>query len=241
MEKKLIAIISYDGSKFFGIQKQPHKKTIQGEIEKALNSLNINTNIEYAGRTDRGVHALNQVISFSIPNFWDIDKLHKILNKKLSPHIYIKKIKQTSFDFHPRFNAKKRSYRYIISPKFSPFTANYITFYNRPININLLKNALKVFEGKHDFEYFCKTGSEVKNYIREIYHTNLFFYKGVYVFKIVGNGFLRSQIRIMIDFLIKINENQLTIKDLILQLNKEKLFYKHLAPPQGLYLERIWY
>jgi len=223
------------------MQKQKNKKTIQGEIEKALNKLNINSFISYAGRTDKGVHALNQVISFTIPSFWEKDKLLKELNKKLHPFIHIKKLEKVSNNFNPRFDAKKRSYRYLISNKFSPFTSDYITYYPNRIDITLLKKALKLFEGEHNFEYFAKTGSEVNNYIRTIYKTNIFEYKNLTVIKIEGNGFLRGQIRLMIDFLLKINEKKLTLSDLKRQIDKKAFYSKHLASPNGLYLERIWY
>jgi tRNA pseudouridine38-40 synthase len=241
MESKLLGIISYDGSKFYGMQIQPNKKTIQGEIQNALKKLNINSQIQHAGRTDRGVHALNQVISFNSPAYWEIEKLKNSLNKILHPYIHIKKLEKTLSNFNPRFDAKKRSYRYIITPHFSPHTADYQTFYPKKINYPLLNEALRILIGKHDFEYFAKTGSEVNNYIREIYNAKIFQYKHLSVIKIEGNGFLRGQIRIIVDFLLKINDNELSLKDLEMQLTKTKLINKHLAPPNGLYLERIWY
>ena len=241
MESQVLkAIISYDGSKYYGMQKQPDKPTIQGEIENALLKLNINPSITHAGRTDRGVHALNQVISFEAPIFWELSKLQTNLNKILHPSIHIKKLTPTHKDFNPRFDAKKRSYRYIITNKFTPFNANYTTFYEKKINIDLLKKALKEFEGTHNFELFAKTGSSVNSYVRTIFKTNIYEYKDFVIIKIVGNGFLRGQIRLIVDFLLKINENQLTIHDIKKQLNGT-LISKHLAAPNGLYLERIWY
>jgi len=241
MENKILkCIISYDGSKFYGLQIQKDKKTIIGEIYKALNKLNITTHITHAGRTDRGVHALNQVIAFKVPDYWNIDKLKNILNKMLMPEIMFKKIEITQ-NFNPRFDAKKRSYRYILSSFTNPFIDNYVTFYNAPINKTLIQDALNLLKGKHDFEYFAKTGSDVDNYTREIYDAYIIEYKKFHIIKIIGSGFLRAQIRIIIDFLLKINENRLSIKDLELQLNKIKLINKHLAKPNGLYLERIWY
>ena len=241
MENKILkCIISYDGSKFYGLQIQPDKKTVIGEIQKNLLKLNINTSIKHAGRTDKGVHALNQVISFEVPSFWENEKLKTILNKILMPEIMFKKI-QTITNFNPRFDAKKRSYRYILSSYTNPFIDNYVTFYPKNINLPLIQNALNILKGRHDFEYFAKTGSEVDNYIREIYNAYIFKYKNFHIIKIIGNGFLRGQIRIIIDFLLKINENKLTIDDLNLQLNKKALINKHLAKPNGLYLERIWY
>nr|WP_274519589.1 tRNA pseudouridine(38-40) synthase TruA [Lebetimonas natsushimae] len=233
--------MSYDGSEFYGMQIQPDKITVEGTISNALKKLNIKTKITHSGRTDRGVHALNQVISFEIPNFWNLEKLKNILNKILYPSIYFKKITIAPFDFHPRFSAKKRSYRYLISKYFTPFNAKYTHYYSKKIDIKKINNALGNLIGKHDFEYFAKTGSDVNNYIREIYKAYAFEYKNVYVIKIEGNGFLRGQIRIIINFLLQINENKLTINDLKKQLNKEKLISKHLAAPNGLYLERIWY
>jgi tRNA pseudouridine38-40 synthase len=242
MESKVLkVIISYDGSKFYGMQKQPNKKTVQGEIEKALLSLNINSEVLHAGRTDRGVHALNQVITFKAPLFWEEEKLKNVLNKILMPSIYIKKLTKTSNSFHPRFDAKKRSYRYIIAHNFTPFNANYTYYYPKKVNYALLKEALKLFEGEHDFEFFSKTGSEVNSTIRKIFLTNIYPYKNYSIIKIVGNGFLRAQIRIMVNFLIKINENKLTLHDLKRQLEKKELYSKHLISPNGLYLERIWY
>ncbi len=241
MENKILkCTISYDGSKFYGMQYQPNKKTIISQIKKALNRLNIQTQILHAGRTDKGVHALNQVISFEVPIYWDINKLQKILNQMLMPEIMFKKI-EVKQNFNPRFDAKKRSYRYILSPTTNPFIDNYITYYPIPINTQLLQNALNLLKGRHDFEYFAKTGSDVNHYIREIYDAYILKYKNFHIIKIIGNGFLRGQIRIIVDFLLKINENKLSLKDLELQLNKSKLINKHLAKPNGLYLERIWY
>jgi len=223
------------------MQKQLDKITVQGTFEKALEKLDIYSAVLHAGRTDRGVHALNQVISFKTPSFWNKEKLLKELNKILHPNIHIKKIYNVDDDFNPRFDAKKRSYRYILNPDFSPFNANYTTYYPKKTDLKLIKKALKLLEGKHDFEYFAKTGSNVNNYIRTIYKTNAYKYKNLTIIKIEGNGFLRGQIRIIVDFILKINENKLTFNDLESQLYKKSLISKHLASPNGLYLERIWY
>ena len=202
--------------------------------------MNINSPIFHAGRTDRGVHALNQVISFEAPTFWNLEKLKNILNKMLMPEIMFKKLQKID-NFNPRFDAKKRSYRYILSPYTNPFIDNYITYYPKKINKHLIQEALNILKGKHDFEYFAKTGSDVKHYIREIYDAYIIEYKNLHIIKIIGNGFLRGQIRIIVNFLLQINENKLSLKDLELQLTKQKLITKHLAKPNGLYLERVWY
>ena len=238
---KVQAIISYDGSKFQGIQSQPHKQTIQDNIEIALKRLNINSKINYAGRTDSGVHAINQSIDFEIPHYWqDLKKLQINLNKILTPFIFIKKIRFVNNEFHSRFSAIKRSYRYIITNKYTPFNANY-SIYKKNLDIQKLQNSIKLFEGLHDFEYFSKKGSDVNHHIRQIYKTNLILDKNYVIMKFVGNGFLRSQIRMMVDFLLKISDKKLFIDDLKAQLDKKCLISTDLALPNGLYFERVWY
>ena len=223
------------------MQIQKKRKTVQGEIQKALKKLGIEKPLTHAGRTDRGVHALNQVITFEAQEFWELEKLKTLLNRMLLPNIYFKKLEKVDSSFHPRFSAKKRSYRYILSKKTTPFIANYTTHYPEKIDLKLLKEALKIIEGEHDFEYFAKTGSVVNSYIRTIYKTNIFEYKDFVVIKFLGNGFLRSQIRILVNFLLEINEGKESLETLKEQLEKQKLHSKKLAPPNGLYLERIFY
>jgi len=109
------------------------------------------------------------------------------------------------------------------------------------LNIDLIKQAIQLFKGKHNFEYFCKMGSEVNSYEREIYKTNIILYKNYAIIKFIGNGFLRSQIRMMTQFLIDISDKKLSIKDLEKQLNKEKKISTKLAIPNGLYFEKVWY
>ena len=187
------------------------------------------------------MHAINQSIDFEIPTFWqNLDKLQNSLNSIIKPYIYIKKIKFVDNNFHSRFLATKRSYRYIITNQFTPFNANY-TMYKPNIDIQKIQTAIKYFEGMHDFEYFSKKGSDVNNYIREIYHSDVFIYKNYVIIKFIGNGFLRSQIRIMVDFLLKISDSKLTINDLKKQLDKKELISNNLAIPNGLYFERVWY
>ena len=223
------------------MQSQPHKQTIQDSIQQALKNLNINPTINYAGRTDTNVHAINQSIDFIIPSYWNnLNKLKNSLNNILHPHIHIKTILPQPSNFHSRFSAKKRSYRYIITNQYTPFNANY-TLYKPYLNIKKIDQAIKLFIGKHDFEYFCKMGSEVNSYYREIYKANIFTYKNYTIIKFQGNGFLRSQVRMMVQFLLDISDEKLTITDLKNQLYKIKKISTSLAIPNGLYLERIWY
>ena len=143
-------------------------------------------------------------------------------------------------NFHSRFSAKARSYRYIITNQYTPFNSQY-TMYKKNLNIDKIQKAIEIFKGKHNFEYFCKMGSEVNSYNREVYDTKVTKYKNYVIIKFIGNGFLRSQIRMMTQFLIDISDNKLSIKNLEMQLNKIEKISTKLAVPNGLYFERVWY
>lgn len=235
--------LSYDGSRFDGFQIQPNpSNTVANTIDKNLKELNIPSKVVASGRTDKGVHAIRQVIHLDIPSYWsDIRKLKNTLNKRLSPHIYIKKIENANDSFHARFDAKKRVYRYIASTKEpNPFESSYATFANK-IDQTKIKEAIKLFEGTHDLEYFKKSCGGAKNHVRTIYKTRFYKYKEYYVFYFEANGFLRSQIRMMVGFLLKISSQELTKEDLEAQLSKKKLINTKPAPPNGLYLARVKY
>ncbi len=239
---KLKVVIIYDGSEFFGSQLQKNKKSVIGEIKKALKLLNINSQINASGRTDAGVHSTNQVIDFEVPNYWnDLNKLKDVLNKILMPNIYIKKIEEVCETFHSRFLAKKRTYRYIITTKkFNPFEAKYVSFISKIDEVKI-KEAIKLFEGVYNFKYFKKSGSGNISDIREIYKTMFYKYKEYYIFYFEANSFLRAQIRFMVAFLLEISDNNLTKDDLKLQLNLIKNFKLKPAPPNGLYLSKVKY
>jgi len=236
------AVISYDGNRYQGFQKQTRTKaTITSAIEEALASLQIYASIVGSGRTDAGVHASGQVIHFDLPDFWrDLEKLRHTLNRKLTD-IFFKHITPVSSDFHARFSAKKRIYRYVFKTlRPSVFEHNYISYY-QTFDPMLLTKALKLFEGKHDFNFFHKTGTVTHTTIREIYRTDYKERNGYHFIYFHANGFLRSQVRMMVDAAMLCAGNKMTMTQLQEQLNCEKKYTSRLAPPQGLYLARIVY
>ena len=236
------AVISYDGSHYFGFQKQTStSKTIMSAIEVALHSLQIDSDIIGSGRTDAGVHASGQVIHFDLPNYWDdLTKLKLNLNRKLQ-HIQFKHIAKVDSGFHARFSAKKRLYRYVFkSTKPSVFEKTYISYYTA-FDAQVLQKALQLFEGKHDFEYFRKTGSQTHTTIREIYSTRYKEYQGYHFIYFQANGFLRSQVRMMVDAAMLCAKEILTQEQLLEQIDCQKKHTSKLAPPEGLYLARILY
>lgn len=237
------ATIAYNGTKFYGSQIQEKEITVNGTLQEVLASLGIQTKIEASGRTDRGVHATGQVIHFDLPPFWtDTNKLQEVLNHKLLTSLHVRKIETVNDDFHARYSAKRRVYRYILKEgKSNPFFDEFITFVEK-IDIELLKTAIKSFEGTHDFEGFYKKGSDNKTTIRTIFKATVYEHKGFTVLYFEANGFLRSQIRLMVGMSLGINSGKYSIEDLKNQLipTGQKISFKP-APSNGLYLAKIFY
>ncbi|NQY21112.1 MAG: tRNA pseudouridine(38-40) synthase TruA [Campylobacteraceae bacterium] len=236
-------VIEYDGTEYFGSQKQLDKNTVENELLKAFKSINIDTKIILSGRTDKEVHATGQVFNTLLPSFWakSFEKLKKVLNNKLPLSIRIKHINEVDELFHSRFSAKKRVYRYIISSKpASAFSFKYQT-YVKDINEKRIKEAIVLFEGIHNFELFHKKGSDKDNFEREVFKTSFYKYKDVYVFKFTASSYLRSQIRLMVGFLLEVSRGKLSNDDLLQQLNNKKQYHKKPADPYGLYLSKVIY
>ena len=231
-------VISYDGSLYQGSQKQPNGQTVEDKLLKAFKKINIETNIVLSGRTDKEVHATGQVFNCFVPDFWeDFFKLKEVLNRNLPSSIKILYISKVKDDFHSRFHAKKRVYRYLITSKqTNPFNTKFITYVK-----NIDEELLKKFIGVYDFKYFHKTGSDKDITVREIFDATFYKYKDIYVFRFEANSYLRSQIRLMVGFLIAINNKKLTIDDLKAQLRVEKNIFKTPIIPNGLYLAKIKY
>ena len=236
------AVIAYDGSVYQGFQKQTTtNKTVTGTIEKALHSLQIDSSIVGSGRTDSGVHATGQVIHFDLPDFWsDLDKLTLNLNRKLT-EIQFKHISSVSHDFHARFSARKRLYRYIFKiQKPSIFEQKYISYYPE-FDALLLKQALTLFVGEHNFDFFHKTGTVTHTTVRKIYQANHIQRNNYHYIYFQANGFLRSQVRMMVEAAMQYAREEMTEEQLLEQIECHKKHTTKLAPPEGLYLAKILY
>ena len=229
---------AYDGTDFFGSQIQKHTdRTVIGTLSHVLRRLGIDSIPVASGRTDSGVHATAQVCHLDLPPFWsDTRKLKETLNKMLPSSIHIRRIETVGDDFHARYGAKKRVYRYLISTKEpSPFTARYIT-HIQEIDFEKIEKNIKLFAGSHDFGYFQKTGSDVKTTTREIYRALAYKHKSTIILYFEANGFLRSQVRLMCGALLQLEADEIEA-----MLQKEKRYKIKPVPPQGLYLAKIKY
>ncbi|TKX32475.1 tRNA pseudouridine(38-40) synthase TruA [Campylobacter aviculae] len=239
---KLKLVFSYDGSAFLGSATQPHKKSVQDALQKALNHLGIFSKVLMASRTDKGVHASFAVACVECgEHFKDLIYLKKQINKFSHPYIHIRYLKIMPSDFEVRYDVKSREYRYIFHHgHFNPFLSRYVYFYPK-IDIQKANEILKYFIGEHDFKYFCKSGGDNKTTIREISNASAYTYKNMTIFHFKANGFLRGQIRLSVASVLKVLENKMDIKELKDQIKAKKQHNHILAPSNGLYLSRISY
>lgn len=230
--------LSYNGTHFLGSQTQTEtKNTILGNVEQVLKKLGIQERVIASGRTDKGVHASAQVCHIDLPPFWkDIAKLKRVMNEMLPSSIMVRKISEVSSEFHARYSAKKRVYRYIIKQGHSnPFETDSITFL-KTVDTEDIKSKIKLFEGIHDFGEFMKTGSDTGSSVREIYKAFAYEHKGYLILNFQANGFLRSQIRLMVGALLSLDK-----KVIVEKLEAKKKHPLRPAPANGLYLARIDY
>ncbi len=233
----LMFIIEYDGSNFSGYEIQPRKRTIRGEIEFAIQRVtgeNVSTNC--AGRTDKGVHALAQVVNFHTSSRLTPEKLRSATNANLPEDIYIKDAIKVPDEFHARYSAKVRIYLYRLLKGKSPLWRNYVGEYRFKFNMDLLKEITQVFYGEHNFERFTKRDSGLCNIRRfEVYE------EGDEVhFEVEGNRFLHKQVRMMIGTALLFSRGKLNRDTIIRMLNGEE-GRTALAPASGLYLKQVIY
>ena len=242
---RIKGVIAYDGSVFEGFQRQRRTdNTVTQALERALASLGIDSPIVGSGRTDAGVHASGQVIHFDLPVHWreqSLKKLQTHLNRKMKT-IRIKHLCRVRSDFHARYDARERIYRYLFTDESrrSVFERNFVAELKID-DFDLLNAALDSFRGSHDFELFMKTGSDTRNYVRTIrraYCIQRGRYRFIYFH---ADGFLRAQVRMMIYAAAAVANGEITLEELREQIGGKKRYLSNLAPPEGLYLARVLY
>lgn len=242
---KYLIKFSYDGTNFFGYQKQPGLRTIETEFEKALYNINNHkeTRIYASGRTDAGVHALCQCAHFDLSVDINEYKLKRALNSFLPDDIHVFFAKEVNENFNSRFDVVEKEYCYLINiGEYEPIRRNYIYQYNNELNIKKMKRAIKCFKGEHDFKVFTSKESIKNNYVRIINKVQIKRKKNLLTISFNGNGFMKYQVRNMVGTLIKIGSEKIEEDSITKLLNgdiSDKFVYT--APPQGLYLKNVEY
>jgi tRNA pseudouridine38-40 synthase len=234
--------IEYDGTNYFGWQFQNNQITIQEEIERALFTIfNQKIRITGAGRTDSGVHALNQTAHLDIPEF-DLNKLKHSMNGILKPDIRIKSVQKCTDNFHARFDAVARYYWYRISLQPTAIHRSFAWQIFFPMNITLLQEGAKIIAGTNNFKAFCKVKSEVKHYECRIFNSRWFFRDGLLVYEIAANRFLHGMVRAIVGSLIELSRGRLSLSDLKTIIEKkDRRLIPATAPAKGLFLKNVVY
>ena len=242
---RFAASVEYEGTNFFGWQRQSSVNSIQEEIENSISQITqSNIKIQGAGRTDAGVHALGQVFHFDTDIIRPINSLIKGVNSFLPDSIRIKWVKSVPDDFHARFLATGREYQYLLNNSSinSSIWSNHCgwTFYE--LDFTLLKNASKKFEGCHDFSAFRSSECQAKSPIRLIENIRVERFNNYYLFTINGNSFLHHQVRNMIGTIISVARKEMSIDNIdTLFLKKDRSLTPATFSPNGLYLTNIKY
>lgn len=237
--------IEYDGKCYNGWQKQPNKLNIQGEIERAIyNITKEEVDLIGSGRTDAGVHALGQVANFKTNSEISIEKLPLAINSQLKNSIVIKEAEEVDERFHSRYNAKHKTYRYIINNS-KCGTAIYRNLeYSYPFKLDVekMKQASKYFEGEHDFKAFKSSGTSSKNSVRTIYKAIVKQDGEKIIIELTGNGFLYNMVRIISGTLLDVGLGKIKPEEIpeIIESKDRRRAGKTL-PPYGLYLVEVKY
>ena len=238
--------LAYDGSRFFGSQSLADHRfqpTVLGKLEEVLGCIGIACRVQAAGRTDRGVHATAQVVSFELPTHWQDSpqRLQEELQRQLWPLMDIRQVAFFSTPFHARFDARGRVYRYLISPaKPTTFQSAYMTW-APDFDPLRAQEAIGLFEGRHDFVHFSKRGSDEKSTVRHLKSARLYRHGPLYIARFEANAFLRSQVRLMISAVLSVAAHKAEPKAIIRQLNADAIRFRIPAAAGGLYLAKVRY
>lgn len=244
--------IQYDGTHYSGWQRQLTARTVQGEVEKVLSSLCLQKiDVQGTSRTDAGVHAYMQGVSFKGDFAIPVSRIKKAANGLLPDDIFIKEAVEVDEDFHARFSSVGKTYQYKIlnTQEKDIFSRNY--YYNicKPLNLEAMKDAAVQFVGSHDFMTFMSSKSQVENTIRTIYALNINEEVLIHpqqgrllIIEVTGKSFLYNMVRIMSGTLIDVGLGKIKpdeIHDII--QSKDRWRARHTAPAQGLYLKKIYF
>ena len=242
--KKYQLTIQYDGSDFHGWQVQAQGRTVQGDIESALTVIYPDEKITLigSGRTDTGVHAMAQVAHVELPARLSPTELRKALNGNLKRDVRIESAVEADNDFHARFSATAREYKYHLVKKYSPITRKYTTALRWDINKNLLDECAKILQGEHDFSSFCKATAEVEKKTCKIYKAEWKDTAEKFIFTIRANRFLQHMVRYLVGTMLEVARGRYEVRDfnnLVTCSQTEAVVTR--APALGLFLQKVYY
>ena len=242
---RIKATVEYNGKNYQGWQKQVDAPTVQETIEQTISKiLNQETVIYASGRTDTGVHARGQVFHFDVLNDIDLDKFRYSLNRVLPEDIYIRTLEIVDNSFHSRYSVKDKIYTYRIHfAEKAPLERNDVYCCPYPTNIEILKQALSLFVGKHNFKNLTSKEEDEDNFVREIYSIDFKQDRDILSITFDGDGFMRYMIRNIVGVSLAVaqgKESYSLIENLFLE-GEPRNIVSYKAPACGLTLEKVNY
>ncbi len=243
--RKLLLVVQYDGTEYFGFQRQPALPTIQGELEDALSQLlRRRAAITGAGRTDAGVHAIGQTVTFETDSPIPASRVTAALNALLPDAIAVVEATEVPESFHPRYDAAGKLYGYRILNRElrSPFIGRYAWHLNWELDLDVMRGAAGVLLGEHDFVAFSSSGSSVEGTVRELRRLDIERHGDLIEVRVEANGFLYMMVRRIVGTLVDAGRGLVTVdevREVLQSLDRTRV--KTMAPPQGLTLIKVMY
>lgn len=236
--------VQYDGTNYCGWQEQPNSLGIQGNIEYAIKEITgEKVKINGSGRTDAGVHAIGQVANFKIESNIKAAQIPDALNSKLPKDISVVKAEEVDEEFHARYSAKGKIYRYLVynNRYRNPILKDISYQVKYDLDFDKMEKEAKSLIGTHDFCGFMSSGSSVKDTVRTIRDVKIEKEGDLIVFEFEGNGFLYNMVRIISGTLIDIGRGKIneSMEEIIKSKNRSKA--GHTAPGHALFLKKVFY
>jgi tRNA pseudouridine38-40 synthase len=238
-------VVAYDGTDCVGWQRQANGVSIQGLIEDALRVLDErDVPLHGAGRTDAGVHALGQVASFDLQRALPAGAIVRALNARLPGAIRVLSAEEAAPDFHPRFSARRKTYRYRIwhADAINPFESRYAWHVPGQLNVDAMRDAAALIAGRHDFAAFQAAGGSTVTTVREIFESRVKLSGELLTYEVTGDGFLRYMVRTIVGSLVEIGRGRQPVDWIGRVLAAgDRALAGPTAPPHGLFLVCVGY
>jgi len=246
--RRIRTLLSYDGTDYHGWQVQPGLPTIQGALEQVLSGIEGRpVQVAGSGRTDAGVHAIAQVAAFSIENPIPVDNLRRAMNRLLPRDIRVLQAEEAALDFHPRFQARRKTYEYRIfrGEICSPFERRYVYHHPYPLAIDEMIAGAPLLEGQHDFTAFAASDQRDElelSKTRTIFCSRLTLDGERLIYRVTGSGFLKHMVRNVVGVLLEVGKGNIDRAGLLARLEPGcKIPPGPTAPARGLFLVSVEY
>ncbi len=238
-------VVAYVGTRYAGWQRQPHRPSVQAELERAVASVTgTRSSVVGAGRTDAGVHALAQVAHFRTPSPIPASQLVAALNHFLPPDVAVRAAADAPEEFHARRDARWRAYRYVIwnRPGRNPFLVDRALAWEGPLDVAGMQQAAAGLVGRHDFAAFCAAGSNPRTTVCSVYRFRVYRKGPLVLVEVAADRFLRHMVRMLVGTLLEVGSGKRKPQEVGGVLaSRDSQQSGPVVAPGGLYLVRVGY